>query len=50
MWRKYAVIALALLAVGVDFVSSVMSIVGDLIIVGALVVVAWPLMSSNSDK
>lgn len=44
MWRKYAVIALALLAVCVDFVSSAMSIGADLLILGSLIFVVWPLL------
>lgn len=43
--RLIGVLILAFMVVAVDFTSYVLSVVGDLFFVGALVVLAWPALN-----
>ncbi|CAI0763644.1 DUF3927 family protein [Serratia ficaria] len=46
--RLIGVLILAFMVVAVDFTSYVLSAVGDLFFVGALVVLAWPALNNKA--
>ncbi|ENR6206165.1 DUF3927 family protein [Serratia marcescens] len=46
--RLIGVLILAFMVVAVDFTSYVLSVVGDLFFVGALVVLAWPALNNKA--
>lgn len=46
--RLIGVLILAFMVVAVDFTSYVLSAVGDLFFVGALVALAWPALNSKA--
>ncbi|WP_413480962.1 DUF3927 family protein [Serratia proteamaculans] len=46
--RLIGVLILAFMVVVVDFTSYVLSVVGDLFFVGALVVLAWPALNNKA--